>query len=87
MAFYDSQTLGIIIGVLATLIVIEVILYIVFSSQYRKLINNESKLCPTANCSNPTAKCNLSPFKVNEDGSITCAPPNIFDGKVPNLNF
>lgn len=87
MAFYDSQTLGIIIGVLAALIVIEVILYIVFENQYRKLINNESKLCPTANCSQNTAKCGLSPFKVNEDGSLTCAPPNIFAGQVPSLNY
>ena len=74
----ESSGLWIALSILLIVLVAVIGLYFFREIGYRNLINNESKLCLSHNCAYTTSTCGVLPFKVDADGQLNCAPPNIF---------
>ena len=74
----ESSSLWIVLSVLLVVLAIVAGLYVFREIGYRNLINNESKLCLSHNCTHTTSTCGVLPFKVDANGQLQCAPPNIF---------
>lgn len=72
--------------ILIVVCVIGVVLFIIFYLQYRNIVDNESKLCLTGSCAAESNNCGTLPFRLDDDGAITCKPPSIFTGQIPNTN-
>jgi hypothetical protein len=81
------QTLIILCVIFLVLILIEAILYFRYHSLSDDLTKNSGALCPASQCAHPSSKCNLTSFKINEDGSLTCGNAGIFASKVPNITL
>jgi hypothetical protein len=83
----ESSGLWIALSILLVVLAIVVGLYIFREIGYQDLINNESKLCLSHNCAYTTVSCGVLPFKVNSDGTLDCAPANIFGDAFGNANI
>ncbi len=68
--------------VLIVIIVLGIGLLIIFELSWRNIVSNEGKLCLTGSCEGTTEKCGSTPFKM-VNGSPSCAPSSIFQGKIP----
>jgi hypothetical protein len=83
----ESSGLWIAFSILLVVLAVVIGLYIFREFGYRNLINNESKLCLSHNCAYTTTSCGVLPFKVDSDGQLECAPPNIFGDAFGGANI
>ena len=69
--------------ILTLIFIILIVVYFVLDSEYKNLINNESSLCPTANCAYASENCGVLPFKI-VDNQVVCAQSAFMDAQ-PNV--